>query len=35
MYDAYEALPVLEKLPLQIDSLAAYGNYFFIIEFIL
>jgi hypothetical protein len=26
MYDAYEALPVLEKLPLQIDSIAAYGN---------
>jgi len=26
MYDAYEALPVLEKLPLQIDSIAAYGR---------
>ena len=27
MYDAYEALPILEKLPLQIDSIAAYGIY--------
>jgi hypothetical protein len=26
MYDAYEALPILEKLPLQIESIAAYGN---------
>jgi hypothetical protein len=27
MYDAYEALPILEKLPLQIESIAAYGNF--------
>ena len=26
MYDAYEALPILEKLPLQIDSIASYGK---------
>lgn len=26
MYDAYEALPILEKLPLQIESIAAYGK---------
>ena len=27
MYDAYEALPILEKLPLQIESIAAYGKF--------
>ena len=26
MYDAYEALPILEKLPLQIECIAAYGK---------
>ncbi len=26
MYDAYDALPILEKLPLQIESIAAYGK---------
>jgi len=28
MYDAYEALPILEKLPLHIESIAAYGKIF-------
>jgi hypothetical protein len=28
MYDAYEALPILEKLPLLIESIAAYGMSF-------
>jgi len=27
MYDAYEALPILEKLPLLIESIAAYGMF--------
>nr|CAG4638944.1 EOG090X0131 [Daphnia magna]SVE82916.1 EOG090X0131 [Daphnia magna] len=27
MYDAYEALPILEKLPLQIESIAAYDEH--------
>nr|CAG4642300.1 EOG090X0131 [Evadne anonyx] len=27
MYDAYEALPILEKLPLQIDSIASYDDH--------
>nr|CAG4646809.1 EOG090X0131 [Megafenestra aurita]SVE92222.1 EOG090X0131 [Megafenestra aurita] len=27
MYDAYEALPILEKLPLQIESIAAYDDH--------
>ena len=29
MYDAYEALPILEKLPLLIESIAAYGMFYF------
>ena len=27
MYDAYEVIPILEKLPLQIESITAYGKY--------
>lgn len=27
MHDAYEPVPILEKLPLQIDCLAAWGEY--------
>lgn len=27
MHDAYEPVPILEKLPLQIDCLAAWGKY--------
>lgn len=36
MHDAYEPVPILEKLPIQIDCLAAWGkcfvsyNYFFV-----
>lgn len=26
MHDAYEPVPILEKLPLQIDCLAAWGK---------
>lgn len=26
MHDAYEPVPILEKLPLQIDCLAAWGE---------
>lgn len=26
MHDAYEAIPILEKLPLQIESIFAYGE---------
>lgn len=26
MHDAYESVPILEKLPLQIDCLAAWGE---------
>lgn len=29
MHDAYEPVPILEKLPLQIDCLAAWGKYHF------
>jgi len=28
MHDAYETLPVLERLPLMIESIACYGEYF-------
>ena len=27
MHDAYEAAPILEKLPLQIESIACYGKW--------
>ena len=27
MHDAYEPVPILEKLPLQIDCLAAWGKF--------
>lgn len=27
MHDAYEPVPILEKLPLQIDCLAAWGEF--------
>lgn len=26
MHDAYEAVPILEKLPLKIESVACYGD---------
>lgn len=26
MHDAYEAIPILEKLPLQIEAVTAYGE---------
>lgn len=26
MHDAYEVVPILEKLPLQIESITAYGE---------
>lgn len=29
MHDAYEPVPILEKLPLQIDCLAAWGEFCF------
>lgn len=29
MHDAYESVPILEKLPLQIDCLAAWGEFVF------
>jgi len=29
MHDAYEPVPILEKLPLQIDCLAAWGEFAF------
>lgn len=31
MYVAYEAIPILEKLPLQIESIAAYGTSIYLI----
>ena len=27
MHDAYEASPILEKLPLKIESIACYGKW--------
>lgn len=34
MYVAYEAIPILEKLPLQIESIAAYGIAIFYLNII-